>query len=366
MNITAGLILLFLNIFLPGVLYLRFYYKGEYSKQFSTKIPLIQLAAHSAIPGFLIQVLGICVYRLMDNDFSLSGALRIYNDLLSTKSEFSENTVDFLDKDMLLYCGYTIGLLFFSAAVGFMLHNMVRYTRLDRKFKLLRFHNTWSYVFNGEISKFPKHESLFKNLEVNNKVDKVLFVIADVLIVEGEKTSLYSGYVADYDLESGGKNSLDRIYLLEPRRYKKKDNGHEVVPIPGSLFSIETKNLVNLNLTYVPKKTNRKHGIAKESSLRKKIKSSWTNSLPWAFLVVILLALNSVHFYLLPFLKFHWFANELNWFQMSLFSFTELLGILVLSMYWKPSDPKERRDNRNAFILLAAICLLITLYELIF
>lgn len=41
MNATFGTLLIIVNLFLPGILFLRFYYSGEHAKQFNTRIPII-------------------------------------------------------------------------------------------------------------------------------------------------------------------------------------------------------------------------------------------------------------------------------------------------------------------------------------
>jgi hypothetical protein len=77
MNFTVGLLLIFLNLILPGLTFLRFYFTGEFSKQFNTRIPLIRLMFYSFFPGFLIQTIGLFVYNLIDKKFTFYQAIAI-------------------------------------------------------------------------------------------------------------------------------------------------------------------------------------------------------------------------------------------------------------------------------------------------
>lgn len=62
MSITIGFIALFISIVIPGLLFFRFYYYGEFSKQFTTKDQISKIFFFSIIPGIIIQIHSLLIY----------------------------------------------------------------------------------------------------------------------------------------------------------------------------------------------------------------------------------------------------------------------------------------------------------------
>lgn len=62
MNFTFGLVALFLMLVLPGMIFRRMYFLGEFSKQISIGEPVVKTIIYSTIPSVVIQVLCLYIY----------------------------------------------------------------------------------------------------------------------------------------------------------------------------------------------------------------------------------------------------------------------------------------------------------------
>lgn len=146
--------------------------------------------------------------------------------------------------------------LFFSRVI-------VRWFKLDRRWKTLRYKNQWYYVFSGEVFEFDKFKRATKTLaKIGRKAKEVQLARADILIKGAEGGELYTGYVADYDLNPADISKLDNIYLLDAIRYKTSESGilsfnkqylkiDKKKMIPGELFVLSMANMVNINVSYL-------------------------------------------------------------------------------------------------------------------
>lgn len=261
MSFTVGLLLVFLTIFAPGLIFLRSYFIGEFSKQFNTKVPIIRLAFYSLIPGLFIFLFSIFTYGIIDSTFLISESLKIYLDLMFAKNSLSTKTSFFLDNNLIYFVFFVTSMYLSSFVLGVSFHYVIRKLNWDKKFKILRFKNYWYYLLSGEIVKFPKFDRALIDIEIND-IDKdtdVSMAYADILTDECGKTKMYTGYVLDYELDQENSNQLDKIYLLDAHKYNyvqhkkfrfQKDFKKQA--IPGHLFIIDYKKVLNINLTYIP------------------------------------------------------------------------------------------------------------------
>ena len=257
MNFTAGLLLIFLNIFLPGLIFLRFYFVGEFSKQFNTRVPVARLAFYSLIPGLILLIGMIWIYSVCGTNFTASNALQIYIDLLTSEGELQEETTNFLNNDLKRFIYFNLWNYSLAAFLGIGFHYLIRKSGVDKKLKLLRFKNPWYYIFSGEILKFKKFLNAVSDLDINELEEdtNVLTTYADVLVEQSGESRMYTGYVVDYELDTENSNQLDKIYLLDAHKYKYLDGDKKTFKkkkIPGHLFVIDYTQVQNLNLTYVP------------------------------------------------------------------------------------------------------------------
>lgn len=252
MELTVGFIILFLFLVLPGMIFRRFYFLGEFSKQISVGEPILSTLAYSLIPGTIIQSFCAWLYHLSIRSINEEKLLDVLGLLWFSDLGDSVDLTSILPSKVLLY--YTLAVYGFSAVLGFVLFTVVRATGLDCRLKILRFKNQWAYIFSGEIYKFPKfkkkHNSQSSVDDLSNL--KYLFPYVDILAkVADGRTILYSGFAKDYDVERSDVGKLRRVYLFDAKRYKDVDGEKEQVSIPGDYLIINGSDIQNINFQYV-------------------------------------------------------------------------------------------------------------------
>jgi hypothetical protein len=120
-----------------------------------------------------------------------------------------------------------------SAASGMLAREAVWRLRLDTRLAVLKNRHPWFYMFYGRD----------KNL-----VPGVLAFV-DVLAEHAEdRTRLYRGLVADYDMAPDGK--LESLTLKGARRGKGRGKDFKFIPIPSSLLVIMGCKIHSINVTY--------------------------------------------------------------------------------------------------------------------
>lgn len=297
MNLTLGFIALFISIIIPGILFRRFFFYGEFSKQFNTKDPVLHSIFFSVIPGIVIQIFAFIIYSLsLGFNSSFLDVFTIFRDITSDGSnETQEATKIFINYHIITFFIYSIGVFVFASLVGWLCSRIIRVLNWDKKYKLFRYNNQWYYIFSGEVLNMKKFEDAHNVSFRDNKGHEqdTLMTYADILVSvseQNDRKELYTGYVVDYDLKSDDISQLDKIYLIDTHRYKKKDkvndeNGAEIkdenptqsrnrLKVPGDIFVLNAKNIVNLNLTYVPSLKKRIEKEKKEAN-KQKIYSSF-------------------------------------------------------------------------------------------
>lgn len=289
MNLTFGFIALFISIIIPGILFRRYYYYGEFSKQFHTKDPVLHSIFLSIIPGVCVQI--IVFYILSEMNFFDIENIKIFNiykdfSFLESK-EINSDTVKFFQDGLGKFILYSIIVFLFASLSGILSSKLLRFLKLDIKFKIFRFKNQWYYIFSGEVLNFEKFR-IAKNVQFNELPENqnVLLTYADVLVSNNQgNRELYTGYVVDYDLNQDDISKLEKLYLLDAFRYKKPNSSNYFeandktsfsstsesfriiqisnesynssrlrVSIPGDLLVLAGENIQNINLTYIPSK----------------------------------------------------------------------------------------------------------------
>lgn len=266
MDFTTGLILLFLNLFLPGILFLRFYFRGEFSKEFNTKAPIAKIAFYSLFPGMVIQLFSLLIYNSCDSRFTVYQSLEIFSSLLD--NNYSEKqTKHFLTQNLNLYTYYTVSTAIGSIVFALIVKWVVMKFELDLKFKILRFKNQWYYIFSGEILRFPKYRLLATKLPTIQTIDSrkdVQLTYVDLLVKPNHDVEKYRGFVVDYELDANDLQQLDKLYLMQAEKYVSLSSNNKTwVAIPGDIFLIPYNDILNLNITYYPSKTKRSRKILK-------------------------------------------------------------------------------------------------------
>lgn len=350
MKFSAGLILLFLNVFLPGLLFLRFYSIGEFSKQFSTKIPLLRLAFYALMPGLLFQSISIYIYSRFDRNFTTYEALAIFNELSTAGTTYSQNTTYFLNDQLSNYLWYTILVCVFSSLLGFSIHYLIRRMRWDIKFNVLRFRNHWYYIFSGEILSFEKFKVAMQGVYIDrpktniyHQTSKYILSYVNIVVKEHSDVNMYSGFVVDYELDANDSHKLDKLYLMEAKKHDlPSSNGiferSNKTKIPGDLFIIERDQILNMNITYVPLTL-----LGQIKFLKRKKVRNLQIVVTQVIMSVLLLFFIVQNIFRFELLNFNLFFDKFNYFEKAFFILTSYNLISLLSN----KDRVARRFAQN-------------------
>ena len=267
MNIALTGVVIFIFLF-PGLIFRRFYYSGEFSKE-SFSESYFEVFYTSFFPSLFFYTLAILVVEYL---LSYNVNFVILGNLLIAKESAIE-AFELLDTDFLPIFIFHLCLYVFSAFSGFLLKKTVRYFKWDRYAKLFRYKNYWHYLINGEVFDFPRSAVHLSH----NTPDDIEVIFVDALVETSEGTVIYRGLLADYELSKKGE--LESIYLTKvKRRYLKKDpamKGQEqesdpsvltkalrkiktkekkptqpYYDVPGHLFVIPYSRIVNVNFSY--------------------------------------------------------------------------------------------------------------------
>lgn len=376
MNFTAGLLLIFLNVFLPGLIFLRFYYTGEFSKQFSTKVPIIRLAFYALIPGLIFLLFGVLIYNWCDSNFTLFKAISIFSELLGSPKDYSCQTECFLKNQIHIYSWFTVSLNVGAFISAFFAHWLVRRLDWDIQFKLLRFKNQWYYVFNGDILKYKKYRALnFINPD-EGRNGEIMMAYADILVNEAGGTQLYSGIIMDYDLDNNDNSSLEKIYLIDAHRHKR--NPHQKKPIPGQIFVILNSNILNINLTYIPSAIHQLNKNIQREKSKIRIKKVKQKLIFWAYFFVIYcgfaLFIPKISFFPLRYLSFEFNIAQKIYL---ILTFLSVLSVIFYKDIQKiepfftddqkkkiEEDSRQYRSVKKGMWILVISNIIIILYEL--
>lgn len=366
MNLTIGFIAFFISIVIPGILFRRFFFYGEFSKQFNTKDPVLHSIFFSIIPGIVIQVVSFIIYNLsLGFESSFLDVFTIFRDITSDGSNGTqEATKEFINNHIITFFLYSVCVFAFSSFLGWVSSRIIRAQKLDKKYKLFRFNNQWYYIFSGEVLNMKKFEEAHNVSFINNKGEEqdTFITYADILVSvseQNDRKELYTGYVVDYDLKSDDITQLDKVYLIDTHRYKKKEKklnkkGKEVkdkkdnnptqsrnrLKVPGDIFVLNAKNIVNLNLTYVPS-IKKKIEKEKKEALKQKHYKKIQNS----YLIIILLIVLAHFFY--GILKLD--QTFLSDYLIKTNFWGKLLVILFLNQFLSFFSPTESNDKKLSY-----------------
>lgn len=249
MEIASNSIILFLLFIFPGIVFRRFYYVGEFSKQFNST-NWINTFYISLIPGLIIQVVSYftfmnLIYKKLNSEQNQNFSNYSFLNLIYKKLKDNSLPKEFFDFEFLCWVfGYMVVVLMISFIIAQICWIIVRSLDWDKKFSPLRFNNYWHYYLSGESLKFKDFRGILPN-------QKVLLTEADILIdIGNEGTKLYKGFLRQHTI---CKNSgdLKAIYLTDVRRYKRDLPPNNIKEVPGHIMIIPAEKILNINLTYI-------------------------------------------------------------------------------------------------------------------
>jgi hypothetical protein len=248
MNVALSTIILFV-LLLPGIFFRRFYYSAEFSHEYF-KETFFSIFISTIIPSLIFQALWFFISPI----WNFKVDLLVFFDLLTNKPKAS--TIKNIEDYSLQIFWYHLTMYLFAILLGYLSRKIVRYWKLDRKFKILRFKNNWHYLLKGEFFDFPDAEF---NLQ-KDSVEDIEFVFVDVVVELSGASILYDGVLVDYSLSNiGGLESItlknvQRRNLQDDCEIKtngtKKTNSNKFYPIDGHLVLFKYKEIKNLNFTY--------------------------------------------------------------------------------------------------------------------
>lgn len=246
MDFSLGFLVVLILIIFPGLIYRRLYFYGEFSKEFKSRYNLVGIISIAIIPGLINLVSVFFFYDAFFNEIDLGEIIDKLKDLNSENFRFKESEdtpiKELVNAKALPFIGF---LYLTSFLIGSVSGRLVRISKIDTKFKLLRFKNYWFYLFNGQHTSFKK----MRHLKIRNK--KHIFTKADILIDSNSKTYLYSGIIVDYELHENECDTLSKVMLQNAERYSIRDNEKVPVEIPGNILVVDCSSMKNINLTYI-------------------------------------------------------------------------------------------------------------------
>jgi hypothetical protein len=202
MNIAFGALILLL-LLIPGlffrVAYLNVRYSGKTFKSTIIDETLLALA-----PAFIIQV---CGFLFVEGVLHYSVSLSTIYGLIISSASFKEFEV--LRRSLGSFLLYSLVLWAASWGLGYLVRNLIRFFRLDYKYPIFRFQNSWYPILKGTIVNFPGYTHLRTSIQL---------VWIDVIVETKEGSYIYSGIIDDFFLSKD--EGLDRIYLKNVRRRK--------------------------------------------------------------------------------------------------------------------------------------------------
>lgn len=237
----------FFLISLPGLLFRRIYYSGEFAKQYTPK-NLVLAIFYSMIIGIVVLYCSGLIYNQSVSSFfkwntiSSETCKNILEELYKKPS--SLNSIDLLFDELFVKKILFFLLIIVSTSIvsSSFIYILVRTFKLDKRISFLRFSNHWYYYLRGEFLQFKQFKTKYKSIEL---------VLADILVNTSDGNNiLYTGNVSQYEIDKQ-TNSLDSIYLSDAQ----KKVGNDVSDINSTCLVIPYKNVLNINLrvVYTPK-----------------------------------------------------------------------------------------------------------------
>lgn len=339
-NIALSTVFYIMVFVFPGIIFRKFYFRGNFTSQFS-KGNLFERFIITLFFSIISLTLCIGLIYLLRyvfeirflNSVSHKTIINILNDIKKENipSDIKNNALDFL---MLMSLVYIISLL-----LGATLHSLVVKFKLDIAFRMLRFDHPWHYIVYGKT-----------NSQIKDK--KYLHTNIDILINNGYKTKLYSGFLLDMIIHDETKE-IKHILVQNCHEYKFKEKnitntntiatyfpkGVERKSIKGHIMCFPKENIINFNLTHVT--------IDKDYKQLKKSLSAIITILFFILLIYIVIS---------PWMENVFFdIDKTSFFKKIIFSITSI--ILLSISYGQINDllNKEKSVEREESTLPAAI-----------
>ena len=248
-NIALNTIVYLMIFLFPGVIFRKFLFIREYSKEFD-KGNLFERFIWTILTSIAILIATFSIFVFLKNilqldllpSISYKTIWNTFNDLSNNKLPNPNKKLPVKDKDvykhffLLMISIYTLSII-----LGIISYLVTR-TTFVKSIGILKYLNYWQDLVKGTYN------------SNNDDTLTYAYTTADVLTEQNDTTKLYSGRVINYylDLQT---NQLQTIVLSDAKRYKKFDDGSfKIKSIPGHNFIIEKERILNINFTYIYEK----------------------------------------------------------------------------------------------------------------
>lgn len=241
MNIAFTTIIIFI-ILAPGFLSRTAYNSSKLSISNSNK-NIVNELTFSIIPALIFQILGIFIIEFFSNyqiDFELLGNIILGNN----NGDDIKTTFNLIEEFKYQIFWYNLIIFVFAFICGYISREFIRFYKIDRKIRYLRFSNKWHYIFTGECLDFPDVPDNYE--DINEK-------IVNVLCKVNGKTILYTGTLFNYYIND--KGDLEAIHLKYPIRRmlesdKEEDYSKKYYEIESRYLVIPNNDIININFRY--------------------------------------------------------------------------------------------------------------------
>ena len=243
MNLAVDTLLLFFLFISPGLAFRRFYYSGVFSKQYFKSTPF-EVFISSILPGVLFQIIFCWLIIETGHSVDFKTIAQLFN---GDKKDFEQSVLTIRD-NIEGVIKYQIALYAFILVVAKICKTSVRFFKLDRTYRLLRFQNIWHYILRGEVLDFPENKGRGSSKDI-------FLTLVDAAVNTGHKTILYSGFLENYYLTKEGVG-VEFIHLRDVKRRDidkisgKHFDGNEY-DIHGDTLIIPFRSIINFNITYI-------------------------------------------------------------------------------------------------------------------
>jgi hypothetical protein len=245
MNIALTTLLV-LVILLPGLVFRRFYYTEEFSKQYF-KSSFLDIVISTLLPALFLHLL----WSFCAPFFGSSVSVIIVGQLL-TSNEYPETAFQNIQDNIGNIGFYYSTIIAAAVLLGSLSKYIIRKLQIDTRFKIFRFRNYWHYLLKGEFFDFPRASF---DLE-RDSVKEIELIYVDALVEIQAGTILYEGVLVDYELAQDG--GLEQIQLKSSQRRFIRDGNDNLdillernnYEIPGHILVLPYQHIVNMNLSY--------------------------------------------------------------------------------------------------------------------
>ncbi|UAM97420.1 hypothetical protein K8354_13995 [Polaribacter litorisediminis] len=234
-ELALNTIILIVLILFPGLIVRRFYFIGNFSKQYF-KGEWSERIVTSIFWGLITQLISLLLFSYTSwakvND-SNEVIKTIFNGKIPDNLITDSNSIIFL----LTYITFS---LILSATLGYLAHKIIRLLGFDIRNSAFRYSNNWHYYFKGEILKtedFSKYKKL-----------KILFTWVDVIIdTKDGKNKMIQGVLSQYTINNK-TGDLEYLYIDEAERWS--NNSKSFKPVNSHIFVVPFKNVIDFNIRY--------------------------------------------------------------------------------------------------------------------